>query len=114
MFRLILSLLFVVLTVFPALSETGKVNAIHQENDIACIDCHGTATPEKRAATRFCIECHSEVPGSVKEYLDRGNQLSVNVHDSHDGQLRCTLCHSIHKESELYCNSCHVFEVNVP
>lgn len=108
-------LVLVTLTVaVPCLSEAVTINKKHLDNGITCIDCHEEAAPQRAAKAASCITCHTEVPGSVKTYLDQGNQRSVNIHASHEGCVRCTLCHGIHRESRLYCNDCHKFEVKVP
>ena len=91
-----------------------SVNKVHQSNELSCTDCHGTDAPERRAPASACINCHSEIPGGVKTYSDAGNSREINVHDSHDGQLRCTLCHRIHEPSTFYCADCHQFDVEVP
>jgi len=91
-----------------------QVNAPHAENGVSCEDCHGTAAPEQKAKSKVCLNCHDAIPGTSKEYLDNGSPRSVNIHNSHDGQLRCTLCHQIHAEPKFYCNNCHKFDVKVP
>ncbi len=110
-----LSAVFLLLLALNSMANADlAINKVHLDNDISCADCHGTATPEKRASAKACLNCHEQIPGSIKTYTDAGNERSVNVHDSHDGQLRCTLCHHIHKPSTLYCADCHQFEVQVP
>lgn len=114
MFNALLPFALILLFINPVFADNNKVNPPHLDNDISCADCHGTDTPQKRAPARFCIECHSQVPGLIQQYSDGGFERSINVHDSHDGQLRCTLCHKIHNPSKLYCNDCHEFDVSVP
>jgi hypothetical protein len=110
---LLLALATLTLSV-PCSSEAVTINKKHLNNGITCINCHEEAAPHKAAKAASCITCHTETPGSAKTYLDQGNQRSVNMHASHEGSVRCTLCHGIHKESRLYCNDCHKFEVTVP
>ncbi|QEM69005.1 cytochrome c3 family protein [Geobacter sp. FeAm09] len=98
----------------PCISGAVTINKKHLDNGIKCSDCHEEAAPQRAAKSAACIACHTEAPGSVKTYLDQGNQRSVNMHASHEGMVRCTLCHGIHKESRLYCNDCHKFEAKVP
>ncbi len=97
----------------------------HAENGLVCADCHKTENPEKRAPASSCIECHENKDGTYKGVLgDDGQPLkktyseaagtkSVNIHDSHQGEIRCTVCHTSHKEPVLYCNECHSFKVKV-
>ncbi len=114
MFRIIPFILLVIFFIGSAWAIEMPVNKVHLENEISCADCHGTATPERRAPASACINCHGEIPGAVKSYDDAGTAREINVHDSHDGQLRCTLCHRIHEESIFYCADCHQFDVKVP
>ena len=114
MFRIIPFFLLMVFLIGTASAADMAVNKVHLENEISCADCHGTDSPERRAPASACIDCHGEIPGEVKTYDDAGIAREINIHDSHDGQLRCTLCHRIHQESSFYCADCHQFDVEVP
>lgn len=97
----------------------------HAENGLVCADCHKTENPEKRAPASSCIECHENKDGTYKgvlddkgepvkkDYNESAGMKSVNMHDSHQGEIRCTVCHTYHKEPALYCNECHSFDVKV-
>ena len=37
-----------------------------------------------------------------------------NPHYSHLGDVNCTDCHKGHQKSELMCNQCHQFSLQVP
>ena len=65
-------------------------------NDDNCLTCHGT--PEEVAA-------QTEPPATT-------DHPQPNPHNSiHYGtDVPCSVCHSEHKKSELYCNNCHMFE----
>jgi fumarate reductase flavoprotein subunit len=99
---------------FPRISGAVELDKRHAKGGVGCVDCHGEASPQKAAKASACIGCHTDTPGAVKPYPDQGVTRSVNVHQSHEGTLRCTLCHHAHKESTLYCNQCHKLEVKVP
>ena len=111
-FYFLLPLAFVLLLAHNA--EAVEMNKAHRDKGVKCVDCHGEASPQKEANAASCANCHKGTPGSVKKYSDQGNMRTVNVHDSHEGSLRCTLCHHIHKDSTFYCNDCHKFEAKVP
>lgn len=111
--KYILLPVFLFVCLFAVIAAAQSVNTVkgkHAENGLKCEDCHGTVAPEKKASSKACIECHGQVPGEVKEYHDGGKPLKVNPHESHQGEIRCTLCHSSHGESKLYCVECHNFE----
>lgn len=76
----------------------------HQSHSITCEQCHGTASPATKAKAKVCFNCHN--------YQDLAKMTStknlvLNPHDSHAGELRCTLCHKEHGQSVVYCKECH-------
>ena len=80
----------------------GDMTSKHAERGVACASCHGTSTPATKAKSKACMSCHS--------YADLAKKTAggkINPHDSHAGELRCTLCHKEHGESTLYCKTCH-------
>lgn len=74
---------------------------------LSCADCHNTDTPVKRPPVSACLACHD----SYAAVAERTKRFSPNPHDSHQGELRCSLCHSPHKEDKLYCNECHDLQI---
>jgi len=98
-----------------AYAEAGDLRGSHSEAELSCADCHGVDDPVKRAKTSSCMTCHEDHEGEVRTYYNNGSPVEVNVHESHQGKLRCTLCHYIHEESKLYCNQdgCHAFDNNM-
>lgn len=90
--------------------ENQTVTGKHAENGLICEDCHETDKPVKKASQKVCIACHGEIPGAVNKYHDGGKPMEFNVHDSHQGSIRCTICHSSHGTPKLYCAECHKFE----
>lgn len=104
-FILILS----VLIFSAAFADSQKLSDKHIANGLGCIDCHGVAEPTTKASAKKCLECHNEMQKANEvEFKDTaGKEYKLNPHNAHPGQLRCTLCHSGHKESTLYCNTCH-------
>ncbi|MGX9460826.1 cytochrome c3 family protein [Shewanella sp. A14] len=83
------------------------------ERILECKDCHKEGKPNKKVNKRTCIECHDSKPTESKTYIDGSTERNFNIHDSHQGELRCTLCHHNHSDSNLYCNQCHQFNINI-
>lgn len=102
---------------------------VHKNAGLTCVSCHETKTPSKAADYKKCISCHKNGDGAyfygplndkgegkLFSYQENGKTRMASFHDAHVGHLRCTLCHSIHKDSnskEVYCNKCHQFEVKI-
>jgi fumarate reductase flavoprotein subunit len=94
--------------------ENKQLRGKHLENEIACVDCHGTENPKKMAKTSACKSCHDSGPDVIINDTVDGIEYNLPVHKAHTGPLRCSLCHKVHEASELYCNKCHRFNIKVP
>jgi hypothetical protein len=82
----------------------------HAQQSVTCGLCHGKSFPETRASMEQCLTCH----GSYQHLAKLTEDVYPNPHNSHLGEIRCTLCHKAHEQSVLYCNLCHVFDLKVP
>ena len=96
----------------------------HVDAKVTCNQCHKNNSTNPYVSDS-CIACHEETKdryyrgeldadGKVvlKEYMESGRVRKTSIHDSHGGEIRCTVCHTAHKEPvPLYCNNCHQFEV---
>ncbi len=82
----------------------------HGQQSVTCRACHGTYFPERRPATEQCYTCH----GSYQLVASLTEDVEPNPHASHLGEIRCTICHKSHEKSVLYCNQCHLFDLEVP
>jgi cytochrome c nitrite reductase small subunit len=60
---------------------------------------------EREFPREDCLECHDDFE-SIKAAT---NYEYSNPHDSHNGEQECTLCHKMHKKSEVMCAQCHYF-----
>lgn len=97
----------------------------HAEADMVCHDCHESSLAiqaeegwkfltgnyqiplEKREFSRdFCLECHDDFDTDVKTAT---NFEESNPHDSHNGEMECNECHSMHQPSQVMCAECHTF-----
>ncbi|WP_366043383.1 cytochrome c3 family protein [Seleniivibrio sp.] len=115
----IITIIFLALTLcisFSSISFSKDVRGSH--SNLQCLDCHGTATPEKQAPQSACRNCHGDMTDSkVLTFSDsHGKSYTVSPHNSHAGSLRCTLCHTAHKTPTLYCNEAchHTFSLQMP
>lgn len=80
----------------------------HGQMGFACAMCHGDANPPtKRAPISACMQCHE----SYERVAALTADVVPNPHQSHQGEVRCTLCHKSHEPSVLYCNECHQFDL---
>lgn len=115
----IIVLVSILCVCFAMVVQAGnnKLADMHKAQGLTCADCHVDEVPTKKASARKCIECHGDMSDSAPlSFKDStGKDYNLSPHDSHAGQIRCTLCHSGHEQSKLYCNTCHhTFQLSVP
>ncbi len=96
----------------------------HAEAAIPCQSCHSrtmsdslgeivtyargeyeTPLEEQEYSKEWCFQCHEH--GSYEELIQRTEELELNPHDSHYGEMECNICHKVHRASEDYCAQCH-------
>jgi len=82
----------------------------HKIAAIACGGCHKENPPKDQVPTVICNECH----GGQARLANRTQKVIPNPHESHLGDVKCELCHHVHKSSENYCGNCHEFGYKVP
>jgi len=91
----------------------------HKEAGLQCVDCHNTDNPTEKPNHSACIGCHDSgnnyYAGETRTYNNAGKPRQFNMHDSHQGPVRCTICHTVHKKPKepMHCNWCHQIEVKV-
>ncbi|MDR0433668.1 MAG: cytochrome c3 family protein [Gracilibacteraceae bacterium] len=61
---------------------------------------------------QFCLDCHDfeEVKQITRERFAEVSGPPYNVanpHDSHNGELDCSVCHRMHQKQTLLCAQCH-------
>ena len=95
---------------FQSWADSTFLDHTHAESGVDCAGCHGTYFPESGLSLDDCLKCHGRYEDLAKATIN----TEPNPHDSHYMDLRCTLCHKGHQASELYCNTCHDFNLNVP
>ncbi len=121
-------------------AETGHASlaAAHEDAGVTCLQCHeATLEAQVNEGTAWISGAYSvTADGSVQPQLipadkgqcaaagchegqdvvaateNWGGQQGVNPHVSHQGEaIDCSNCHSVHGESNMYCNACHSYEV---
>lgn len=75
----------------------------HNQQQVACTDCHDNALPIESPPTEQCFKCH----GSYAEVAQLPYETVHNPHDSHVGEVECTECHKAHAKFVDFCNECH-------
>lgn len=103
--RRLLSLMAVLGMVSCASALAAPIQELHAAKQIQCTACHPQG--EKVApTTQDCMTCH----GSYKDVAGKTGSLRPNPHDSHMGELECTVCHKGHQQQTVFCNQCHTFK----
>ncbi|MDH7576889.1 MAG: cytochrome c3 family protein [Bacillota bacterium] len=111
---------------YQSWEEGALLAARHAEADAACLDCHHQGTSEKLKeglsyltgnyenplkerdfSQEECLKCHED---DFERAVAATNFDSSNPHDSHLADLKCHLCHKMHRQSEVYCAQCHDFD----
>ena len=99
----------------------------HAQEGVTCLQCHEPTLQqqvdellvyvqgdfqvpleERQYETEFCFGCH--LPNEHTNYeqiILATAELELNPHDSHLGEMECSICHKVHKPSEDYCADCH-------
>ncbi|KFZ36998.1 hypothetical protein HR45_13210 [Shewanella mangrovi] len=83
----------------------------HRKLQVKCASCHGETKPFTAPKMDKCLSCHG---GSYEKLASKTAHTHPNPHFTHIGDKECSSCHKGHKESQLFCNDCHAFDVKVP
>jgi len=93
---------------FTSAAESDYLDARHVAKDVTCAGCHGKDLPkaDDTVENPKCLACHGPAEElaaktAPKVFPDR------NPHQSHLGEINCTVCHSGHAASKVYCLQCH-------
>jgi hypothetical protein len=94
--------------IFTGWAASVYMDNLHAKAGISCANCHGKELPtfDVTVENTRCLACHGPMEALVKkteppEFKDR------NPHQSHLGDIACTVCHKAHSESKVYCLGCH-------
>lgn len=92
---------------FTSAVESNHLDARHFAKNITCATCHGKdILGESAIENTTCLGCHGPLEALIaktapKDFPDR------NPHQSHLGEINCTVCHVGHAPSKVYCLECH-------
>jgi len=111
---------------YESWKEGNLLASKHQAADVNCLDCHHKSYIEKaEEGLRYitgsysnplqeinftrdqCLECHGD---DFEKAVAATDFAMSNPHDSHLGEIDCSLCHKMHRQSEVYCSQCHEFD----
>lgn len=101
--------------IFESWATGDFLDNLHAKGSISCANCHGKEFPgfDVTVENKRCLACHGPMERLVKtteppDFKDR------NPHQSHLGEIACTVCHKAHSESKAYCLPCHPkFEMKI-
>jgi hypothetical protein len=98
----------VIKEMFASWLNSSYADHLHAKAMVDCAGCHGKETPLRDATVENgrCLACHGPqdqlaARSTPKDFPKR------NPHDSHLGEIACTVCHHAHAESMVYCLECH-------
>jgi len=94
--------------VFASWVNSSYTDHLHAQAMIDCAGCHGKELPlaDSTVENGRCLACH----GPQDQLAARSRPQDFpkrNPHDSHLGEIACTVCHHAHAESKVYCLDCH-------
>ena len=101
---------------FASWVNSSYADHLHAKAMIDCAGCHGKDVPllDTTVENSRCLACHGPqdhlaARSTPKDFPQR------NPHDSHLGEIACTVCHHAHAESKAYCLDCHRnFAMEIP
>lgn len=95
----------------PGAGDPHLLLSKHLAAGLDCAACHAEKPPAKAPAAAQCLNCHGPADALIKKTAGD----TPNPHaEGHIGQLPCTACHHVHKQSETYCDKCHSFGLKTP
>jgi len=106
----------VIKEMFASWLNSSYTDHLHAKAMIDCAGCHGKEAPllDTTVENSRCLACHGPqdqlaARSTPKDFPKR------NPHDSHLGDIACTVSHHAHAESKAYCLDCHRnFAMKIP
>ena len=102
--------------VFASWVNSSYTDHLHAQAMVDCGGCHEKEAPlpDTTVENGRCLACH----GPQDQLAARSRPKDFpkrNPHDSHLGEIACTVCHHAHAESKAYCLDCHHnFAMKIP
>jgi len=86
-------------------NESSSAN-FHLKKGLSCSSCHNEVPSEGMEVRKeVCFSCHGSYESIAKKSQINGKM--DNPHESHQGALECSRCHSGHSAVKSYCLECH-------
>ena len=95
---------------FTAEQKTQFLADRHVARGVQCVSCHTQTPPSELIKQDKCLACHE----SYEKIAVRTEDLDINPHRTHMGEVECMACHRGHSQGEMVCNECHKFPNKVP
>jgi hypothetical protein len=93
---------------FASWANSSHTDHLHAKAKVDCAGCHGKEAPvlDTTVENGRCLACHGPLEtlaakSAPKDFPKR------NPHNSHLGDIACTVCHHAHAPSAVYCLDCH-------
>ena len=83
----------------------------HLAAKLDCRACHAEEPASKPPEMATCLSCHG---GTYERLAATTESVQPNPHASHQGPIPCSICHHVHSASQMFCNSCHNFDMTTP
>jgi len=101
---------------FTSWLHSDNMDHLHAKAMVGCGGCHGKQAPLANSTVENsrCLGCHGPqaalaTKSKSKIFPER------NPHESHLGNVACSVCHHAHTASRSYCLECHQdFEMPIP
>lgn len=109
-------------------NDPNLLVSAHAQEGYECLDCHEPTLSEQVSEAvawatgdfysdlakhdlgteELCLNEACHVRADIAAATEDWGGTDFNPHASHVGKdVQCGDCHSVHRESELYCNKCH-------
>jgi hypothetical protein len=101
---------------FASWANSSYTDHLHAKAKIDCAGCHGKELPllDAKVENDRCLACHGPREQLIRKTAP-ADFPQRNPHDSHVGDVNCTVCHHAHSASSSFCLTCHnYFKQNIP
>jgi mono/diheme cytochrome c family protein len=106
----------VIKEVFASWMNSSHTDHLHAKAMVDCAGCHGKEAPllDTPVENSRCLACHGPQDKLAARSMPK-DLPKRNPHNSHLGEIACTVCHHAHAESKVYCLDCHRnFAMKIP
>jgi hypothetical protein len=102
--------------IFASWAKSSYTDHLHGKAMVDCAGCHGKEAPllDTTVENSRCLTCHGPLEQLARKTAPK-DFPKRNPHDSHLGDIACTVCHHAHAVSKAYCLDCHkTFKMKIP